>query len=103
MCSIESNALSLRIVHRNNSFSQGGQNVNKVNTKAQLRFHVPSAAWIPCDVRARFTEQQRHRINGEGEIMITSQEQRYSFIECVGLCSVRLSFSLPQVASTKQS
>jgi peptidyl-tRNA hydrolase ICT1 len=55
---------------------KGGQNVNKVNTKAQLRFHVESAKWIPVDTRVRLAEQQGHRMNNDGELLITSQEQR---------------------------
>ena len=35
------------------SSGPGGQNVNKVNTKAELRFHVMSAEWLPMDVRER--------------------------------------------------
>ena len=35
------------------SSGPGGQNVNKVNTKAELRFHVMSAEWLPMDVRQR--------------------------------------------------
>jgi peptidyl-tRNA hydrolase ICT1 len=55
---------------------QGGQNVNKVNTKAQLRFHVESAIWIPVEARKRFAVQQGHRMNNDGEFLVTSQEQR---------------------------
>ena len=36
------------------SSGPGGQNVNKVNTKAELRFHVLSAEWLPMDVRQRY-------------------------------------------------
>ena len=35
------------------SSGPGGQNVNKVNTKAELRFHVMTADWLPMDVRER--------------------------------------------------
>jgi hypothetical protein len=36
------------------SSGPGGQNVNKVNTKAEMRFHVMTAEWIPMEVRERF-------------------------------------------------
>ena len=50
--------------------------MNKVNTKAQLRFHVESAKWIPIAARERFAVQQGHRMNNDGEFLMTSQEQR---------------------------
>jgi protein subunit release factor B len=55
----------------------GGQNVNKLNTKAELRFHVYNADWITADVKARLHVQQANRINNEGELLITAQEHRY--------------------------
>jgi peptidyl-tRNA hydrolase ICT1 len=35
----------------------GGQNVNKVATKVDLRFHVQSANWIPENAKQRLIEQ----------------------------------------------
>ena len=54
----------------------GGQNVNKLNTKAELRFNVDSADWLSGDVKARLHEQQSNRINNEGELLVTAQEHR---------------------------
>ena len=54
----------------------GGQNVNKVNTKVELRFHVDSAEWIPAKVRDRLKSNEGNRINGEGFLTVTSQEHR---------------------------
>ncbi|KAL9182358.1 hypothetical protein ACHAXT_013010 [Thalassiosira profunda] len=54
----------------------GGQNVNKVNTKVELRFHVDSAEWIPAEVRDRLKSNEGNRINGEGFLTVTSQEHR---------------------------
>ncbi|PRP84923.1 peptide chain release factor I [Planoprotostelium fungivorum] len=54
------------------SSGPGGQNVNKVNSKAELRFHVDSADWISEDVKKRFKAQQAHRITNEGEFICTS-------------------------------
>ena len=33
------------------SSGPGGQNVNKVNSKAEIRFHVQSANWLPPEVK----------------------------------------------------
>ena len=54
----------------------GGQNVNKVNTKVEMRFDVLAAEWIPFEVRARLAEQQAHRMNKDGELILSSQEHR---------------------------
>lgn len=54
----------------------GGQNVNKVSTKAEIRLHLPSADWIPSEVRDRLRENESGRINGEGTLTVTSQVHR---------------------------
>jgi len=58
------------------SSGAGGQNVNKVNSCAQLRFHVDSASWMPHEVRQRFAERYRNRINKDGYFVMESQEHR---------------------------
>jgi len=54
----------------------GGQNVNKVNTKVEIRFHLDSATWIPQEVRRRLKSNESNRINSQGYMTITSQEYR---------------------------
>lgn len=54
----------------------GGQNVNKVNTKVDMRFLVKEADWIPEEVRERLQQQQASRINKEGYLAIQAQEYR---------------------------
>jgi protein subunit release factor B len=58
------------------SSGPGGQNVNKLNTKAEMRFHVPSASWLAPEVRQRLIEYNPNKINKEGELYIASQEHR---------------------------
>lgn len=58
------------------SSGPGGQNVNKLNTKAELRFKVTEANWIPFEIRSRLGVQQAHKINGNDELIITCQEHR---------------------------
>lgn len=58
------------------SSGAGGQNVNKVNTQACLKFHVMDADWIPREVRDRIVQNEVNRINKEGCMIINSQEYR---------------------------
>ncbi|XP_027605678.1 peptidyl-tRNA hydrolase ICT1, mitochondrial [Pipra filicauda] len=59
------------------SSGPGGQNVNKVNSKAEVRFHLESADWIPEAVRQKMALMHRNKINRDGELIVTSEESRY--------------------------
>jgi len=54
----------------------GGQNVNKVSSKAVLHWDVLNSPSLPPDVRARFIEAYPTRITKAGEIVIHSEEFR---------------------------
>jgi ribosome-associated protein len=54
----------------------GGQNVNKVASKAELRWNVADSPSLPDDVKTRLMAQVRKRINIEGELVLTSQRFR---------------------------
>lgn len=58
------------------SSGAGGQNVNKVNSQVQIRFHVMTAGWLPYEVRQRLQQQQASKINQQGYLFIASQEFR---------------------------
>lgn len=53
----------------------GGQNVNKVASKAQLRFDVQSAA-LPEDVRARLVRLAGKRLTEDGFLLIEAGRYR---------------------------
>ena len=58
------------------SSGPGGQNVNKLNTKAEVRFHVPSANWLPEETRTILLEKKANHINKTGELIVTSELTR---------------------------
>jgi ribosome-associated protein len=58
------------------SSGPGGQNVNKVNNKAVLRWPVAASPSLPAPVRERFTRRYASRITTEGELVMTSQRYR---------------------------
>jgi ribosome-associated protein len=58
------------------SSGPGGQNVNKVASKAVLRWSVDSSPSIPDDVRSRLIVRFSRRINDRGELILTSQRYR---------------------------
>ncbi|KAH7280462.1 hypothetical protein KP509_37G068800 [Ceratopteris richardii] len=54
----------------------GGQNVNKVNTKVDMRFKVEEANWLPQRIKEKILQNERKRINSEGELVISSTKTR---------------------------
>jgi len=58
------------------SSGPGGQNVNKLNTKALLRWPVTTSPSLPEDVRARLIARNRRRITSDGDLLVVSQRFR---------------------------
>lgn len=54
----------------------GGQNVNKVATKVELRFDLPGTTALGAEVKARLRRLARNRLDSEGWILLTSQATR---------------------------
>jgi ribosome-associated protein len=54
----------------------GGQNVNKVESKAVLRWDVARSRALPDAVRERFLARFRRRITADGELVLASQRSR---------------------------
>ncbi|CAN1186082.1 Peptidyl-tRNA hydrolase ICT1, mitochondrial [Linum perenne] len=54
----------------------GGQNVNKVNTKVDMRFNVKNAYWLSERVKEKILQTEKNRINKDGEIVISSTKTR---------------------------
>jgi ribosome-associated protein len=54
----------------------GGQNVNKVASKVDLRFDLPGTSALGSDVKARLRRIARNKLDAEGRIVVTSQVTR---------------------------
>ena len=54
----------------------GGQNVNKVETKAEVRFLLAEADWLPLSVRERLKQLFPGRLTQEGEFVLSSSRSR---------------------------
>ena len=58
------------------SSGKGGQNVNKVNSKAVLRWNPETTVALSEDVRGRFLSRYRNRLTAEGELVLMSDRFR---------------------------
>ncbi len=58
------------------SSGPGGQNVNKVNSKAILRWNLRASSSLPPEVKVRFEACFPTRINQAGEVMLSSDKYR---------------------------
>ncbi len=63
-------------IHFARSGGPGGQNVNKLNTKAEVRVRVADLGFPADDVRERFLAREGSRVTAGGELLITSQVHR---------------------------
>jgi ribosome-associated protein len=64
----------------------GGQNVNKVASKAVLHWSIASTSSLPEPVKQRFMALERKRITKDGEVVINSQrfrDQERNRLDCL--------------------
>jgi ribosome-associated protein len=54
----------------------GGQNVNKVNSRAILHWRIDANTSLPLHVRDRIRALERNRLTTDGELVIQSQTHR---------------------------
>jgi ribosome-associated protein len=66
-------ALSVRAVRAS---GPGGQNVNKVATKIDLRVDLDRIEGLSAAARARLDTLARHRLDADGRLVVTSQATR---------------------------
>lgn len=75
------------------SSGPGGQNVNKVSSKALLRWPIYASPSLPEAVRARFLGKYGNRVTGDGDLLISSQryrDQRRNVEDCLEKLRVML-------------
>jgi len=58
------------------SSGPGGQHVNKVSTRMELRFHVPGSLLLTDAEKELILEKLANRINAAGELILVSQTER---------------------------
>lgn len=58
------------------SSGPGGQNVNKVNTRVELRFNITGTDLFTPAEKDLILEKLKNRINNEGELILSSQSER---------------------------
>lgn len=58
------------------SSGPGGQNVNKVNTKVEIRFNVQLSDSLSVKEKELICRNLKNRINSSGELVVKSQSER---------------------------
>ncbi len=58
------------------SSGPGGQNVNKVSTKVELRFNIPNSNLLSDSEKEILSVKLKNKINKEGDLILVSQEER---------------------------
>jgi ribosome-associated protein len=54
----------------------GGQNVNKVETKVELRFNIGASVFLDENQKQTLRKSLKNQVNSEDELLIVSQESR---------------------------
>jgi ribosome-associated protein len=62
------------------SGGKGGQNVNKVSSKVELIFNIPTAACFTDEQRVLLLERLAPRLDKDGNLHIISREDRSQYI-----------------------
>lgn len=58
------------------SSGPGGQNINKLNTKVEMRFNITTSTFLSEYEKTLLLINLKNRINSDGELIIVSQTER---------------------------
>lgn len=58
------------------SSGPGGQNINKLNTKVELRFNINKTSLLSDEEKEMLCRKLPNKINGEGELILIAQSER---------------------------
>ena len=64
------------VLSASKSSGPGGQNVNKVNTRVELRFSIITSAFLSDGEKNKIQIKLKNRINSEGELILVEQSER---------------------------
>jgi ribosome-associated protein len=72
----EKNFIKEIVLTASRSSGPGGQHVNKVNTRVELRFNVEDTSLLSEDDKTMLIQKIGNKINSHGELIIVSEKYR---------------------------
>ncbi|HKJ43422.1 MAG TPA: alternative ribosome rescue aminoacyl-tRNA hydrolase ArfB [Sunxiuqinia sp.] len=58
------------------SSGPGGQNVNKVNSRVELRFNIPASQVLNDDQKTKLLDKLASRLTNDGTLILAAQKER---------------------------
>nr|CAH7755715.1 unnamed protein product [Callosobruchus chinensis] len=83
------------------STGPGGQNVNKVNTKVDVRFNVQEVKWLSEEIKQKLANQYKSKITKDGYLIYKSDLTRSQQLNLAD-CLEKIRTSIRRVLAEKQ-